>query len=904
MDSLPPGFEIDAPLASSQSINSNATDETSKSLPPGFEIDQNENKFESTGQTIGAGLEGLGRGFLGPVVPAIETGLSKLGVPGLSPQEQRIREQAHPYVSGGGEALGFGAGALTGTGEAALLSKIGEAAKVASGIGEATKLAKVGSAAAQTAAEMAVLQSGDEVSKMIMQDPDATGQQAIANIGLATALGAGGGAFVTGAISPLWKATVGPKVESFLESVTKHINGGEAALPEAVQKAAETLEITPHPIMQAALSGDPHALEMARTLYRGENPEFLAAMRELPTKSAEVVANSLGIPMEEVSHFSNRESGELLKESTISHIEKEYAPISEALNKRDTDAAKIAVSDTDRLNHASRIMEKAINTVGTDSPYYKIYEEYAQRLLAKDDISGIDKLRTELFNKSSLDRNEKQVWHDIRGMLNDFQEDQITKQYGQKGAELLNQRTETNKIYKEFAQKLDQLSHFLGIGDFRGAGTLRSKLEALTPEQIVKKFSTKGDVEGAEFLNKNFPNIAEKVRQHEAKQFLAPVVKEHLGEIVLNTKALNTKLETLMKGSPEYANFVLPKEAIEKIKAAKVMQDAISNITDMKNSGTPAGLAKVFSQLGAGAGGAVAWLMGHNPIGGTLVGHAAKILSVDAPQAVRLAMLKHMAADVPIKAEGFKAMVDMIKNVSKGESNINKAITSTFKSGSSYTIYTPKAADLEKLDKLVAKTDDDPNALTKKFGENSVLGHYMPEHQTAITNTTLKAVEYLKTLKPQPKQLNPLDKSIQPTPAEQSRYDRALSIAENPLVVIQHIKDGTLQPSDIRDLNGMYPAMYTKLSSKLMSEMVDTKHNDHSVPYKTRLGLSLFLNQPMDSTLTPALIQAAQPIPKLPPPEQPQGGGKGKGNAAKLGKSEKSYRTQAQSAEADRTGRD
>lgn len=900
MDS--PDFIPDSQMAAMQPAQ-----ETTPAKPgesPDFISDKDfksdEEVHGTTSEQIKAGLEGAAQGIAGPLAPLAETKLF-----GVRPEDIRGRAAANPITSGVGEAAGFVGGAFTPIGEASLLGKVGEAAKAASGIGEATQLARVGSAAAQQAAEMAVLQSGNEISKQILQDPDTSAQQAIANIGLASALGGAGGAFVTGAISPLWKATVGPKVEGFLTSLSSHINGGEAVLPEVMQKSVEQLGVEPHPIMQAALSGDPKALEMARTLYRSENPEFMTSLRDLQTKTSESVANSLGVPLEEAAHFSNKAQGDMLSDMAKTHIEKEYGPISEALNRRDAEAAKIMVPDQDRLNFASKIMEKAVQD-GTDSPYYKVYENYAQRLLAKDDIHGIDKLRTELFNntKSGANMNEKNAWNNIRNMLGDFREGQITKQSGSVAPEMLAAHAETNKMYADYAKKLDKLSDFLGIGDFRGTGNLKSKLDGITSEQLVKKFSTKGDVEGAEFLNKNFPQIAEQVRQHEAKQFLNPVVREVNGEYTLDTKGLNKRVDNLMKGSPEYANYVLPKQALENIKAAKVVNDNISNITNIKDSGTPAGLMKVFAHLGSGAGGAIGWLAGANPISGAIAGQVAKILSVDAPQAIKLAMLKHMAADVPIKAEGFKAMIDMMHNTIKGESYLNKATAGIFRSGASGNIYTPKAADLEKLDRLIAKTDDDPHALDKKFIENGAVGHYMPQHQLAMANTTKQAVQYLKSLKPQPQQLSPLDKPLPPSDIAEARYKRALTIAENPLIITQHIKDGTLQPSDIADLKQIYPAMYTKMAQKMTSAMVDAHHGEEAIPYNTRLSLSLFLAQPLDSTMTPANIMAAQPQPKLPPPQQPQGGGKGKGAAAKLGKTNKSYQTQTQSAESDRGSRD
>lgn len=213
----------------------------------------------------------------------------------------------------------------------------------------------------------------------------------------------------------------------------------------------------------------------------------------------------------------------------------------------------------------------------------------------------------------------------------------------------------------------------------------------------------------------------------------------------------------------------------------------------------------------------------------------------------------------------------------------------------------PKEADLDKLDKLISKTDQDPHAIDKKFIENGSVGHYMPDHQLAMTTVTKQAIQYLKSIKPQPVQLSPLDKPLPPSEIAESRYRRALTIAENPLIITQHIKNGTLQPSDITDLKQIYPAMYPKIATKITSAMVQTHHGEEPIPYHTRMSLSLFLGQPLDSSMTPSSIMAAQPIPKAPPPQQGQAT---KGSTSKLGKSNNSYKTAEQTAESDRSNRD
>jgi hypothetical protein len=45
---------------------------------------------------------------------------------------------------------------------------------------------------------------------------------------------------------------------------------------------------------------------------------------------------------------------------------------------------------------------------------------------------------------------------------------------------------------------------------------------------------------------------------------------------------------------------------------------------------------------------------------------------------------------------------------------------------------------------------------------------------------------------------------------------------------------------------------------KLTNEMIGVTEKEMSIPYKTKMSLSLFMGQPLDSTMTPQFIQATQ----------------------------------------------
>lgn len=193
---LPAGFELEPEVSAPSG------------LPAGFEME--EDKYGSLGQQALTAVEGIGEGIAGPLFTAAErmTGLT-------TPEDMRARREVNPAVHGAGQVAGFVGSAFIPGGQAGLLAKAGAgAAKIAGLAKPVTALTKIGSAGVKAATEMALFQSGDELSKLIMEDPNQSFQTAVTNVGLATAMGAGGG-MAFGSINPLWEATGGPKLTQF-----------------------------------------------------------------------------------------------------------------------------------------------------------------------------------------------------------------------------------------------------------------------------------------------------------------------------------------------------------------------------------------------------------------------------------------------------------------------------------------------------------------------------------------------------------------------------------------------------------------------------------------------------------------------------------------------------------------
>lgn len=869
--------------------------------PMGFDslVDDQE-KYDGLEQQAKAGAEGLAKGVLGPAAPYLEK-----HVLGVHSKDILGREKANPITESIGQGVGLVGGALTGVGEGAVMEAAGKGAAELAGLATpASYMAKVGSAAVKSAAEMAVLQSGDEASKMILNDPEASAQSAIANIGLATALGGAGGAFVTGAVSPLWEATVGKHVGKFLGGLQEHLNGGGLKVSADIDGAAKTLGLELSPELRAGMSGSPKAAQVFNELREVQHPTVIEGLKNLERDSNTSIINSLGRSPEEIANYSEAEGGKHAMDSFKNEYKAKYEPIAkeyEAISEpfKATEVAPGQLSElADKV--ASVAQEKGY--LGADIPQTKVINAVIDRIPGIKTVQDLAKLNTIVDNISGNDLVLQKAGRDMKNLILDTQQNVMGNAIQKDAPEMFQRYLAARQAYADLSKVSENLGAELSLGRFAGPKTFLARLaEKRSPEQFLSKLSPKGNAEIIPFLQKHFPQTLESIRDNEFKQILKPAVLGAKGEQEINARILNNAIEKGLAGQKERINFAIPQEVLDKVRAANTIQSAIPG---MKSSGTAGWQQKMMAHVPQSAMSMVAMFTGHNPVLGYIAGGVGKILARDMPDAVKLGLLKFMASEKPIEAKGFKAMVEFMHNTIKGENMLTKATGAVLKAGAQVLTdkMMPSKADREKLDKVVTKLQENPDQMLNLT--NGHTGHYMPDHQTALTETNARAVQYLQSLKPHPYKAGPLDREIQPTPEQTARYNRALDIAHQPMMVMQHVKDGTIQASDIQDLKAMYPALYSRMTQKLSDQMIHKTADEEPIPYKTRIGLSLFLGQPIDSSMTSSAIQAAQPKPKAPPPEQ-QGSSKAmtkKGGNA-LNKMPKSYMTPGQASEADRNKR-
>lgn len=954
-------------------------------------------KYSTPEQQFNAGLEGAAQGIIGPLAPLAETKML-----GIDPAEIRARETANPFTHGISQGVGLVTSALSGVGEAGILAKIGEGAKAAVGLGElgagASLMHKAAAGAVSQAAEFAALASGDETSRMILKDPDQSAQSALANIGLSTALGGLTGGFMSGVVSPLWKATAGSKLEGALQSIEHdQVSGINGAIPDqtmrpvfektlaamggttpeaiqdylanykAIQEAPQFEDIYQHGLDHIGEIGD--NLNKSKTAYNDLRENMMSDFRErgADAKAAKQMADfSLKDAQTKLaSDIQDRalDSGKLvsqgvenLRQSVVDQSAKAYdlldankknIPLDGFYNKAEKLAKNLEAQGTiEAQSQADRLRQYATS----------IQSKFGTGVLApeaKPLIQGLDKVSKYDFNATAFDKGLNGSYKELRSTLDEALKDAVPeyraamkplakdtqflselRKYGTPEEATSAIRGLKNEAkYKTEMPMLKQLEERTGmqftqdiepyanketraaleeaLPEFKNAQDTAAALDRLKHpetkailERVLAESEQAKALEAAHLAKSAIPGITENTLQGKLKSAMTP------GKNIAVEKALTQFPEFKGKSVPEMLNLLRMKEAFE------------------KNATRGSKHVNMYGAIVGGLAGAV-HAMGHT-IGiptGAIVG---SLVDAHGPELIKSMLDKYMTKFGNLNelakegakdssktllsrilganmsspnSESFKAGVDYISNIKKGVQATKDTADAIFKSGSTQLIRNrPTDSDRDKLDNLVTKFQDSPGNLVQ-YMQQSKVGHYLPDHGGSLSKSATAATQYLQQIKPKPFKPSPLDKEIAPSKSDITRYNRALDIANNPLLVLEHAKNGTIQPSDIQDIHSMYPALYQQMCQQVTAAIIRREGNEETIPYKTRLGVSLLLGQALDSSMTPASIIAAQPIPTPPPQQQSPGGNKGGKSTSKLGKTNSSYQTTTQSAESDRTNR-
>lgn len=753
-------------------------------------------------------------------------------------------------------------------------------------------MVKVGSEAANQAVQFALMQAGDEVSRSFL-DPKRGFADAMADVGLSAVIGGVTGGAI-GSVNPLFQATIGKKIEPWLEKFRMRANG--ETIP--IGNELETVLQDAPPEVRAAFTG-PEGEAIFKELVESGTSKG-EALRQTRDKIIENMENNIYNMVSPAEKLSAFEAGEKAKEYIFNKFEELHNKIKGGYAEVG-DIEKVAVDDESRLKFYDDIISKAIEKHGTDSPIYADLKNWAERILAKNDIGGLDQLVTELGGKAekakrSGDFVERAALTDLRQSIKEFQINyldktamDLAKATGDENvivAALLakEQRDYVRELYKDFMGKMSDLA---SVGKFKAKswGQLQEVLDKVPSARFAEKLFDKKNIEGLRLLRDEYPDV-----------FKAIIDQKKTALAELSPKKLINAIDALPK---EVRNTLFTEHEQRIIMNSDEVRGLL--LQRSNPSGTARTLDTLWEFIPMGVGGIAAFLTGGNPIVGMLAGQGAKILGRDVPDAIKLAMLKTLGHSGPIDGTVFKAMVEFADIVQTGQKTISKAAKNVYMPFETASLVPqPSQKDRDKLQKQLVEIQNNPDKMLEVGGH---LQQGMPDHASAMAQYAMGAVNYLNAIRPNTQKALPFDKNPMVSSADKAKYNRALDIAQKPLIVLDSVKNGTVTQHDVDVLKNINPPLYDKMGEALLHNLVDHTEKGKDVPYKTRLGLSTFLGSPLDSTMTPQAIMATQ---NLVAPQQQQGqtipGQRAKHSFTALNKMPGMYQTPQQARTANKLG--
>lgn len=751
-------------------------------------------KYGTTGEMLKTAAEGAAEGALGPLATTGELAL------GANPEDIRARRETNPITHGLGQVAGFTGSMLSGEGIAPLVAKAGNAVTKTAGVGG------MAAGALQFGTETALLQAGDEITKKLIEDPESSLGNAVANIGLSGLLGSGMGAAGSG-LSSLWKSQVGGRAENFINDFRSRMQHN-ISNPDL------------HGVLSEELGNHYNGMKsMADEVYGASGLKARDIAKSVPELNEKIMQQNV--------HFVDKVDSLVQKMTDKPY---DFSPrLTEKLTA-DLENYKSVLSnakDSGEMFNATQDLKQTLQG----------YAKYERMAKPTDEDYGFIKASKSLANDLKTGLEDASVWG--------------------KAAE---RQTAINKAFSDYLPSLK---------DFERKFTVEIGGERSIDPQKVHSY-----------LN----NLGKPT---------AEVKKEMLENFVkASDKYKNTIAEThanLGLDAPQFdSSLVAARHSLEDITPGMAAADLVYKKGAAKLAG---------GAIGAGIGGGLGRLVGHAGVGAIIGEHALGPFF----ESILPALTKGLRSGT-VSADGLKGAVDYGMKVVKGEALISKAAKNVFKAGAEILPESaiPTEKRLARLNASISTLEQDPTTL---LNHSNNVSTYLPGHGEAIGELAARASQIINSLKPNTGKSAPLDPVKILSSTEKAKYREMLIIAEQPLSVMKHIKDGTITPQQVQMMSTLYPGLYNNLKNKLTSELIDHTSKGGEVNYRTKLGLSAFLGQPLESSIMPYNMLVNMNVGKPSSGVQQRNGGPSSGSKQALNKLPGMYSTPNQARSLSRLSR-
>lgn len=197
----------------------------------------------------------------------------------------------------------------------------------------------------------------------------------------------------------------------------------------------------------------------------------------------------------------------------------------------------------------------------------------------------------------------------------------------------------------------------------------------------------------------------------------------------------------------------------------------------------------------------------------------------------------------------------------KSTKSIDSGAKSIFSSNTSRNISSGLVGLSEKQynkhSERIQELSDKPDELMKHLDNTTkALYEAAPAISTGLHSTITNGILFLKTKLPRPLNELPLNSIWKPSHSQKAKFNKYFGAVNDPVGVLNQVKDGSLSTEAMEALQAVHPELLQQMQQTVMENMVSKKLP--SLNYATKIALSKFLGQPLDSGMLPQVIASNQ----------------------------------------------
>jgi len=391
--------------------------------------------------------------------------------------------------------------------------------------------------------------------------------------------------------------------------------------------------------------------------------------------------------------------------------------------------------------------------------------------------------------------------------------------------------------WASLAQDLGETAEEMNLGRIRSPRDFVDKLKNTDAEQVVKKFIPNSDIKSAARLAEKYPEEFKVISDLRKARLIDSAISERNGQF--NVHSFMRKWSDL---EPEMKELLVGKERLGMMRDVDVFTKSLPE--NMNPSGTASGIQ---------------WGNFLNPI---------QIMQEGSDLVKQEFLRKTVQVDGLIAAENQTSFIskqlDRIYDTLRGLEKARPKSDSVGKSISAIgDIFNNNRDDRDaqfqslqaKLSEAAANPVYVANALSEKLSPLSETG--APQTSYALGEHIANAVAYLyKEMPKAPVTGNGFyNPKWKPSGADLAKFERKVSVVNNPLVVIDALADGTLTSDHIHALSSNYPFVYNALRKRIIDHLAE---NPMEFSYQNRLKLSLLMGVDADPSVSGPMIKGFQ----------------------------------------------